>query len=66
MMPSERRGTVTNDIKGFMRRLQGSIEFRGDKAGTVRTAIGKVENQILIIAGISTDTGDSCIFLLEM
>lgn len=42
MMPSERRGTVTNDIKGFMRRLQGSSEWRGDKAGAVRCAIGKV------------------------
>jgi large subunit ribosomal protein L1 len=44
MMPSERRGTVTNDIKGFMRRLQGSSEWRGDKAGTVRTPIGKVKH----------------------
>jgi len=42
MMPSERRGTVTNDIKGYMRRLIGSSEWKGDKAGTVRCAIGKL------------------------
>jgi len=42
MMPSERRGTVTNDIKGFMRRLGGSSEWKGDKMGTVRCAIGKL------------------------
>jgi ribosomal protein L1 len=66
MMPSECCGTVTNDIMGFMKRLQGSSEWRGDKAGTVRTAIGKVDKYILINAGISTNTDNSYIFLLKM
>jgi hypothetical protein len=41
-MPSERRGTVTEDMAGFMRRLQGSEEWKGDKAGTIRTPIAKL------------------------
>jgi large subunit ribosomal protein L1 len=41
-MPSERRGTVTDDFVGYMRRLQGSTEWKGDQAGTVRAAIAKV------------------------
>jgi len=42
LMPSERRGTVTDDIPGYIRRLQGTSEWRGDKAGTIRTAIAKM------------------------
>jgi len=42
LMPSERRGTVTDDFVGYMRRLQGSTEWKGDQAGTVRAAIAKV------------------------
>lgn len=41
-MPSERRGTVTDDVAGFIRRLKGTSEWKGDKAGTIRTAIAKV------------------------
>jgi len=40
-MPSERRGTVTEDIVGYIRRMHGSVEWKGDKAGTIRTAIAK-------------------------
>lgn len=43
-MPSERRGTVTDDIAGYMRKIQGSSEWKGDKAGTIRAAIAKVTN----------------------
>ena len=41
-MPSERRGTVTDDIAGYIRRMQGSMEWKGDKTGTIRTPIAKV------------------------
>lgn len=41
-MPSERRGTVTEDIVGYLRRISGSSEWKGDKAGTIRSAIAKV------------------------
>lgn len=42
LMPSERRGTVTEDIEGYIQRLQGTTEWRGDKTGTIRMPIGKV------------------------
>ena len=42
LMPSERRGTVTDDVSGYIRRLQGTSEWRGDKDGTIRTVIGRV------------------------
>jgi len=42
LMPSERRGTVTDDIEGFIRRLQGTTEWKGDKSGTIRMPIAKV------------------------
>lgn len=41
-MPSERRGTVTEDIVGYLRRISGSSEWGGDKAGTIRSAVAKV------------------------
>lgn len=40
-MPSERRGTVTDNIVGFIKKLKGTSEWRGDKAGTIRTPIAK-------------------------
>ena len=42
LMPSERRGTVTDDVAGYIRRLQGTTEWKGDKRGTIRTPIAKV------------------------
>jgi large subunit ribosomal protein L1 len=43
LMPSERRGTVTEDMAGFMKRLQGTEEWKGDKIGTIRMPIAKVQ-----------------------
>ncbi|KAH9044626.1 ribosomal protein L1 [Lactarius pseudohatsudake] len=43
LMPSERRGTVTEDVAGYIRRLQGTTEWKGDKAGTIRTPIAKLD-----------------------
>jgi len=43
LMPSERRGTVTDDVAGYMRRLQGTNEWKGDKAGTIRAPIAKLD-----------------------
>jgi large subunit ribosomal protein L1 len=42
LMPSERRGTVTEDIAGYIEKLQGTTEWKGDPAGTIRTPIGKL------------------------
>jgi len=44
-MPSERRGTVTDDVAGYIRRMQGSVEWKGDKTGTIRTPIAKVRDR---------------------
>ncbi|KAI0673594.1 ribosomal protein L1 [Trametes maxima] len=43
LMPSERRGTVTDDIAGFIRRLKGTSEWKGDKEGTIRQPIAKMD-----------------------
>jgi len=43
LMPSERRGTVTDDVAGYIRRLQGTTEWKGDKVGTIRTPIAKLD-----------------------
>ncbi|KAI0720178.1 ribosomal protein L1 [Fomitopsis betulina] len=42
LMPSERRGTVTANISGFLRKLKGTSEWKGDKAGTIRAPIAKM------------------------
>ncbi|CAL1694262.1 unnamed protein product [Somion occarium] len=42
LMPSERRGTVTDDVATYIRRLKGSSEWRGDKSGVIRTPIAKL------------------------
>ncbi|KAI0348146.1 ribosomal protein L1 [Trametopsis cervina] len=42
LMPSERRGTVTEDIAGYIRRLKGTSEWTGDKDGTIRQPIAKL------------------------
>ncbi|KIJ66367.1 hypothetical protein HYDPIDRAFT_86602, partial [Hydnomerulius pinastri MD-312] len=42
LMPSERRGTVTDDIEGYIQRLMGTTEWRGDKTGTIRMPVGKM------------------------
>ncbi|KAF9055885.1 ribosomal protein L1-like protein [Panaeolus papilionaceus] len=39
LMPSERRGTVTEDIAGYIQKLQGSSEWRADRAGNIRAPI---------------------------
>ncbi|KAI0094501.1 ribosomal protein L1-like protein [Irpex rosettiformis] len=43
LMPSERRGTVTEDIAGYIRRLKGTSEWAGDQQGTIRQPIAKMD-----------------------
>ncbi|KAK7686630.1 hypothetical protein QCA50_010230 [Cerrena zonata] len=43
LMPSERRGTVTDDVSTYIRRLKGSSEWKGDKSGVIRTPIAKMD-----------------------
>ncbi|KAK2461489.1 hypothetical protein APHAL10511_005952 [Amanita phalloides] len=42
LMPSERRGTVTEDIAGYIQRIQGTSEWRADKSGNIRIPIAKI------------------------
>jgi large subunit ribosomal protein L1 len=41
-MPSERRGTVTDDIKGYIERLKGTSEWKADKTGNIHMPIAQV------------------------
>ncbi|KIL71606.1 hypothetical protein M378DRAFT_155201 [Amanita muscaria Koide BX008] len=42
LMPSERRGTVTEDFAGYIQRIQGTSEWRADKSGNIRVPIAKM------------------------
>ncbi|KAF8308421.1 ribosomal protein L1 [Clavulina sp. PMI_390] len=42
LMPSPRRGTVTDDIAGMIRSMAGTLDWKGDKEGVVRVAIGRL------------------------
>ncbi|KAG6334023.1 hypothetical protein ID866_5066 [Astraeus odoratus] len=67
LMPSERRGTVTDDIEGYISRLSSTTEWRGDKSGTIRMPIAKlhfpiddvVKNVKLFVANVKRATGNS-------
>lgn len=59
-MPSERRGTVTEDLAEYIRRLSGSAEWRGDKAGAIRMPVGKVMiiftvSQYVVVLNLPSD-----------
>lgn len=66
LMPSERRGTVTDDIEGYISRLSSTTEWRGDKSGTIRMPIAKihfpvedvVKNVKLFVANVKRATGN--------
>ncbi|ESK96207.1 50s ribosomal protein l1 [Moniliophthora roreri MCA 2997] len=42
LMPSERRGTVTDDIAGYMQRIQGTEEWKADKFGKIQLPIASM------------------------
>lgn len=39
LMPSERRGTVTDDIASYLQKIQGTSEWRADKSGNIRVPV---------------------------
>ncbi|KAF8167448.1 ribosomal protein L1-like protein [Crassisporium funariophilum] len=43
LMPSERRGTVTDDIAGYIQRLRGTSEWRADRTGNIRAPIAQMD-----------------------
>ncbi|KAJ3721946.1 ribosomal protein L1-like protein [Lentinula raphanica] len=46
LMPSERRGTVTDDIAGYIERIQGTSEWKADKTGNIHMPIGSMHFSI--------------------
>ncbi|KAJ8076475.1 hypothetical protein PM082_000898 [Marasmius tenuissimus] len=42
LMPSERRGTVTDDIAGYLERIQGTSEWKADKKGNIHMPIASM------------------------
>lgn len=64
LMPSARRGTVTLNVAGYIRSLQGSTQWIGDKAGTIRAAIGRVSTSrvtlVQVVELISATGGLFC------
>ncbi|KAG2223846.1 hypothetical protein INT45_012719 [Circinella minor] len=42
LMPTVKKGTVTDDIANIVRTSKGSFDFKGDKRGVLHTGIGKV------------------------
>ncbi|CCO29927.1 hypothetical protein BN14_03951 [Rhizoctonia solani AG-1 IB] len=41
-MPAAKRGTVTEDVVAAIREAKGMLEWKGDKFGYVRAAVGRV------------------------
>ncbi|KAF9270815.1 ribosomal protein L1 [Marasmius fiardii PR-910] len=46
LMPSERRGTVTDDITGYIERIQGTSEWKADKKGNIHMPIASMHFSI--------------------
>jgi len=42
LMPAARRGTVTEDMAAAVKEAKGLLEWKGDKLGYVRAAVGRV------------------------
>ncbi|KAJ6486213.1 ribosomal protein L1-like protein [Mycena vitilis] len=43
LMPAERRGTVTDDIEGYIKRVKSSSEWKSDRAGNIRMPIARMD-----------------------
>ncbi|KAJ7610969.1 ribosomal protein L1-like protein [Roridomyces roridus] len=46
LMPTERRGTVTDDIQGYIKRIKNSAEWKADRTGNIRMPIGRMDFSI--------------------
>lgn len=43
-MPAAKRGTVTEDVVAAIREAQGMLDWKGNKFGYVRAAVGRVSH----------------------
>ncbi|KAG8867069.1 mitochondrial 54S ribosomal protein mrpl1 [Serendipita sp. 405] len=46
LMPSVKKGTVSDDLATIIKGSEGVLDWRGDKSGTIRTAIARVCNTL--------------------
>ncbi|CAO3645299.1 unnamed protein product [Cunninghamella echinulata] len=51
LMPTVKKGTVTDDVTDIVRKSKSSFDFKGDKYGVLHTGIGKVEFEATDIEG---------------
>ncbi|KAJ7116778.1 ribosomal protein L1-like protein [Mycena crocata] len=42
LMPTERRGTVTDDLAAYIKRIKGSSEWKADRVGNIRMPIAQM------------------------
>lgn len=45
-MPTERRGTVTDDLEAYIKRIKNSAEWKADRAGNIRMPVARVCSHI--------------------
>ncbi|KAJ7755071.1 ribosomal protein L1-like protein [Mycena maculata] len=43
LMPTERRGTVTDDVAGYIKRIKSSSEWKADRAGNIRMPVARMD-----------------------
>lgn len=43
-MPAAKRGTVTEEVTTAIREANGMLDWKGDKLGYVRAAVGRVSS----------------------
>ncbi|KAF7302612.1 Mitochondrial 54S ribosomal protein [Mycena chlorophos] len=43
LMPAARRGTVTDDVEAYIRRVKNSSEWKSDRLGNIRMPIGRMD-----------------------
>ncbi|KAJ6601395.1 ribosomal protein L1-like protein [Mycena vulgaris] len=43
LMPTERRGTVTDDVAGYIKRIKSSSEWKADRAGNIRMPVARLD-----------------------
>jgi len=43
LMPTERRGTVTDDLEAYIRRIKNSAEWKADRAGNIRMPVARMD-----------------------
>ncbi|KAJ7492198.1 ribosomal protein L1-like protein [Mycena latifolia] len=43
LMPTERRGTVTDDVEAYIKRIKSSSEWKADRTGNIRMPVARLD-----------------------